>query len=315
MLNIGNRIFGTGVVHGAAYAGKSHDAIATTSRFLLDPSIQAVEGAWQAEGEEGEILKNILAWSGADIVYVVGGFMRRLGIDPSADRAEDRAAAIEKLKTLVGTASDHGARMMLMCSGPDVAPGKRKQAIGYLQEAVGELCAHARTVRPENPMWITFEHLDRELDQKRLLGPTSETVEMVRALRRDHYNIGVTLDLSHLVQLGEDIAEAVRISADVTIHAHAATCGLNRAVPDTFGDSHCRFDAPGSAVSIDDVTLFLKTLVETGYGAARIATRVPIISVEMKTPMGETPEIALAHGLRVLHLAAARADIELQAAH
>ena len=44
MLKIGNRLFGAGVVHGAAYAGVSHDAIATTSRFLLDPSIQAVEG-------------------------------------------------------------------------------------------------------------------------------------------------------------------------------------------------------------------------------------------------------------------------------
>lgn len=312
MLKIGNRLFGAGVVHGAAYAGKSHDAIATTSRFLLDPSIQAVEGAWQVEGEDGERLKNLLAWSGADIVYVIGGFMRRLGIDPSAESAQDRTDAIDALKALVETASDHGARMMLMCSGPDVASDRRKQAVGHLQQAVGELCAHARTIRPENPIWITFEHLDRELDQKRLLGPTSETVEMVRALRRDHYNIGVTLDLSHLVQLGEDVAEAVRISADVTIHAHVATCGLDRDIPRTFGDSHCRFDAPGSAVGIDDVTLFLRTLVETGYGTRRIATRVPIVSVEMKTPMGETPEIALAHGLRILHLAAARADIEIQ---
>ncbi|MGU3400628.1 sugar phosphate isomerase/epimerase family protein [Brucellaceae bacterium D45D] len=312
MLQIGNRIFGTGIVHGAAYGGKPHDALATTSRFLHDPSIQAVEGSWQCEGEEADKLKNMLAWSGCDVVYAVGGFMRRNGIDPSAHNAEERVAAIEQLKGLVETASSYGARMMLMCSGPDVAPDRRPQAKAYLAEMIGILCAHARTIRPDMPLWITFEHLDRELDQKCLLGPTAETADMIRALRQEHFNLGVTLDLSHVVQLGEDIAQAVRLSADVTIHAHVATCGLDRSVQQTFGDSHCRFDAPGSAVSVDDVALFLRTLVETGYGSRPLATSIPIISVEMKTPLGETPEIVLAHGLRVLNLAAAKADFALK---
>lgn len=312
MLRIGNRIFGVGVVHGAAYAGKVHDAIATTARFLHDPTIQAVEGAWQVEGAADKQLRDLLQWSGCDVVYVIGGFMRRLGIDPSAESAQARMEAVEQLKVLVETASGYGARMMLMCSGADVAPDRRAEAIGHLQEAVGALCAHARAIRPEDPMWITFEHFDRELDQKRLLGPTVETAQMVRALRRDHFNIGMTLDLSHLVQLGEDIAEAVEIASDVTIHAHVATCGLDRRFPETFGDSHCRFDAPGSAVAIGDVATFLTALVATGYGTDRIATRMPLVSVEMKTPMGETPEMALAHGLRVLYRAAAQADIALR---
>jgi sugar phosphate isomerase/epimerase len=312
MLRIGNQLFGMGVVHGAAYAGKVHDQVATTTRFLLDSAIQAVEGAWQADGDEAQTLRNYLAWSGCDITYVVGGFMRRLGIDPSAESLSERERAVEQLKNLVETASSYGARMMLICSGPDVAPSRRQEAIGYFRETVAKLCAHAKSVRPDNPLWITVEHFDRELDQRRLLGPTWEAAAMVRAIRSDHANVGMTLDLSHLVQLGENIADAVREAADVTIHAHVASCGLDPATPATFGDSHCRFDAAGSAVRVKDAALFLRTLVETGYGTRPLATSVPIVSVEMKTPLGETPEMALAHGLRVLRHAAALADIELQ---
>ena len=42
-----------------------------------DHVVQAVEGAWQLEGDAAADLRNRLLWSGCDIVYVVGGFMRR----------------------------------------------------------------------------------------------------------------------------------------------------------------------------------------------------------------------------------------------
>ncbi|MDW9500510.1 TIM barrel protein [Sinorhizobium meliloti] len=311
MLRIGDQIFGVGVVHGAAYAGRPHDAIATTERFLLDPGIQAVEGAWQAAPEAEADLRNRLLWSGCDIVYVAGGLMRRQGIDPSAASQESRAQAIEGLKRLVETASGYGAAMMLLCSGPDTEPENRPEAIGYFAEAIAEICAHARHIRPERPMWITIEHFDRELDQKRLLGPTAEAAAMIRMLRQHHANLGMTLDLSHVIQLGEDIEAAVEAAGDVLIHAHVANCGLDRAVPATFGDSHCRFGAEGGAIGLDNVTRFLRALVRSGYGHRAVATSMPVISVEMKTPQGETPELALASGLRVLRHAAARADLEL----
>lgn len=313
MPRIGDLLLGSGVVHGAAYAGKPHDAFATTERFLLDPRLQAVEGAWALEGEGYAPLAAMLRASGCDIVYAVGGVMRREGIDPSAADPADRATARDKLMRLVEGASDLGARMLLLCAGPDTGPERRAEAIGHLAETLGALCAHARAIRPRDPMWITFENFDRDLDQKRLLGPTTETVAMIRALRREHFNIGVTLDLSHLVQLGEDVEAAVAEAAEVTIHAHVASCGLDRAIPGTFGDSHCGFDAPGSAVTVEDAARFLAALARTGYGRRPLPTSLPIVSVEMKTPTGETPEIALAHGLRVLYRAAAMADIAVTA--
>lgn len=314
MLRIGTGLFGMGVVHGAAYSSTPHDAMATTLRLLHDPQLQAVEGAWAFEPAAQQELRDAIAFSGADTVYTVGGVMRRKGIDPSAENAEERAAAIAELKNLIALASDLGCRMLLLCSGPDTTPDRRKTAIEHLRAAIEEMCAHAAAVRPDDPLWITFEHFDRELDQKRLLGPTRETVALVKEVRKRHKNIGLTLDLSHLVQLGEDVVEAVETARDVTIHAHVANCGLDRTVPSTFGDSHCRFGAPGGAVDIQDVKTFLLALVRNGFGTAQVPTHLPIISVEMKTPEGEPPELAIAAGLRVLKHAAALADAEASSA-
>ena len=47
-------------------------------------------------------------------------------------------------------------------------------------------------------MWITVEHFDRELDQKRLLGPTAEAAALLREVRKRHANVGMTVDLSHV---------------------------------------------------------------------------------------------------------------------
>lgn len=309
MLRIGNSLFGAGVVHGAAYVGHDHDPVATTERFLLNPHIQAVEGGWDLAPDAADALRRGLLWSGCDVIYAVGGFMRRQQIDPSAPTVEARRDALEGLKRLAETASGYGAAMLLLCTGPDTAAERRAEAIRHFGETVEALCEHARNLRPERPMWITVEHFDRDLDQKRLLGPTAETAALVADIRRRHANVGITLDLSHLVQLGEDIDEAVATAGDLLIHAHVANCGLDRSVAETFGDSHCRFGAEGGAVTLDDVVRFLRALVRHGYGERKVATSMPIISVEMKTPQGETPELALANGLRILERAAALADI------
>lgn len=310
MLRIGTSLFGVGVVHSAAYSTTPHDPAATTLRLLHDPQLQAVEGAWTLDPPAQEDLRTSIAFSEADTVFVVGGIMRRKGIDPSAEDPKARATALAELKQLVGTASDLGCRMLLLCSGPDTAPDRRQAAIGRLGETLDQLCAHAVALRPHDPLWITLEHFDRELDQKRLLGPTVEAAGLIRHVRERHSNVGLTLDLSHIVQLGEDVSDAVDAARGVTVHAHVANCGLDRSVPSTFGDSHCRFGAPGGAVDVNVVKTFLLALNRNGYGTAKVPTRLPIISLEMKTPEGEPPELAIAAGLRTLNIAAALADRE-----
>ncbi|MHA6692213.1 sugar phosphate isomerase/epimerase family protein [Devosia sp. A449] len=314
MIRIGQSLYGAGVIHSAAYGKSAHDPVETTRRLLLDLNLDVVEGAWVREGESGEQMRDMLTWSGCDVVYVAGGLMRAQNIDPSAATAEERAVSLDKLKTIVSNASWFGARMLLVCAGADVGPERRTQAIEHLAGCLRELCLHAEQLRPHDPLWITFEHFDRELDQKRLLGPTIETVAMIADIRRDHGNIGMTLDMSHLMQLGEDLTVAVKTAGDLAIHAHVANCGLDRSVPKAFGDSHCRFGMAGGHATLEDVATFLIALETTGYGKRLLPTRAPILTAEMKPADGEAGDLLIANGLRMLRHGAALADLRLSSA-
>lgn len=307
MFRIGNSVYQTGLVHAAAYSNAIDKGVDTVRPLLRDLDLDAIEGSW-AMGDEA--LRSVLTWSGCDVVYAVGGLMKARGIDPSVVDADARNDMLAALRSMVDAAHWYDARLLLISAGPDVTELERGGAVDALGSTLRELCSYAESLRPNDPIWITFENFDRELDQKRLLGPTVETAALIGDVRRDHDNIGMTLDMSHLVQLGEDISGAVATAGDLVVHAHVANCGLDAHAPLAFGDSHCRFGMPGSSLKDADVVTFLRALHASGFGDRLVPTKAPLISVEMKTADGETPEFALVNGLRTLLQSAVRADVE-----
>lgn len=307
MFRIGSSLYQAGVVHAAAYSSATSKGPETLLPLLHELSIDAIEGNWSA-GDDA--VRSILTWSGCDVVYVAGGLMRSRGIDPSVVEPAARGTMLAAMREIIDAANWFGARLLLVSAGPDVEQHDRPRAIESLGATLRELCRYAEQSRPHDPLWITFENFDRELDQKRLLGPTVETAALIADIRRDHGNIGMTLDMSHVAQLGEDLAAAVHTAGDLVVHAHVANCGLNPEVSRAFGDSHCRFGMPGGALGPADVLTFLRALHETGYGRRSVPTKAPLISVEMKTADGETPELVLVNGMRTLLQAAARLDLQ-----
>jgi sugar phosphate isomerase/epimerase len=305
MIRVGAGFYATGVVHNAAYAGIAHDQIASVRSLALRPELDCIEAVWPQDGAERAPLRQLLSDAGVLCVHAAGGQMRRQSIDPHSEDPEERTRGMQRLKLMVEAASDMGARMIVLCSGPDPAPERRDSAKTQLVAALQELCLHAQDLRSEDPLWISFEHFDRHLDQKRLLGPTQETVEVIRRVRRHSPNIGILADLSHIVQLGEPIDEAIDTIGDLLIHAHVANCGIDPNYPDVFGDSHCRFGDPGSAVTLSEVTVFLAALERNGYSRRVLPTGHALISVEMKTPPEGDPGMSIANGLRMLAQAAA----------
>ena len=123
-------------------------------------------------------------------------------------------------------------------------PSSREAAKEQLVESLNELCAYARKLAKE-PIIITLENYDRDIDKRFLLGPTSEAVEVARRVLKEHPNFGLTIDQSHLYQLGEDPACVLPEAMDVIVHIHLANCSLDRELP-WFGDQHPRFRIAGS---------------------------------------------------------------------
>ncbi len=310
MLAVRGAPFLSGIVHHAAYMKSPREPLDTTLELLRDPTLQVIEGAWAPNAPGKAEIRSALDASGAEVVYCFGGLMRRQGIDPNSLDASVRAVSWDKMTRLIDAAYDYGAKLVVLCSGPDVAAEDRPRALGHLDECLRHLCAHVQAAASgREPLWIGFEHFDRTMDQKRLLGPTAETYEFIRAIRDDHVNIGITLDLSHVVQLGEDVRTAVREAGNLVIHAHVANCGLDSAYPDLFGDSHCRFGLPGGAVSTDDVATFLDELFACGLATRPLPTRLPVVSLELKPALGEDPLLLISNGRRVLNDAVERINM------
>jgi sugar phosphate isomerase/epimerase len=300
LLYLRNEPFLAGVVHHTSFAGSPLPPLESTKLLLNEAFFGAVEGNWTAGGEELRELRAAFETAGVECVYCIGGLMRREGINPHDFDPERRERSLRLLEGMIDRAYACGAKQVVLCSGSDVAREQRESAKELLAESLGRLCRYAAEQAPGEPLWLCLEHFDRELDQKRLLGPTGETAALVAAVARDHFNIGITLDLSHVKQLGEDPRAAVRAARRHLIHVHIANCGLDPGYPSLFGDSHPRFGIPGGAVTMNDLVAFLDEVSRQGYLRRRTPTRLPVISFEIKPVAREDPWGLVANGQRAL---------------
>ncbi len=187
---------------------------------------------------------------------------------PDADR---RAAALEQACRLVDQAYALGAAVADFNPGPDPGASRRPAELANLSDSLARLCDYAakRAVNAGGPstapLVISLEHFDREVDKRRILGPTAEAAQFIQGLRKLVPNVGMTMDLSHLVLLGEDPAEAVRLARGLVTNAHLSNCvPADRGDP-RWGDRHPPFFVPGGAVDANTLSGFLSALAEIGY--------------------------------------------------
>ncbi len=73
-----------------------------------------------------------------------------------------------------------------------------------------------------------------------------------------------------------------------------------------YGDQHPRFGIPGGESSIEELTEFLRVLKEIGYFSKKTATRLPVVSFEVKPSSGESSEVLIANSKRVFAEACAK---------
>jgi sugar phosphate isomerase/epimerase len=110
------------------------------------------------------------------------------------------------------------------------------------------------------------------------------------------------VDLSHIVQLRENLRENLLPIAPYIRHAHVANAVL-KAGAEAVGDMHPRFGFPNSAVGVEEVMAFLRILLDIGYLNTQ---NPPIFSFEVKPWGDECPHSVIANAKRVLNEAWAR---------
>jgi sugar phosphate isomerase/epimerase len=289
-----------GVVHPLAFlACRSGEGpiVETLQAIVNDAAFGAVEIAPPKDPAARKQAKALLAASQLQVVYlpILPIIVEDLGI-ASAD-ADRRKAALDRLKTLLDEAIEFNAPLAMVTGPRDPGLPARSAATERLVEDLRALCDYADARSKQTRLHITLENFDRDIEKKRLVGPTVEAAALADAV--DRANFGLTIDLSHLPLLRETPAHALRAAGRHLIHAHIGNCVLDHPNSPLYGDFHPRFGHPEGCNDLPQVIEFIRELNAVNYWrhASERLGATPILSMEIRQS-DESSETVLANGKR-----------------
>lgn len=240
----------------------------------------------------------------AQLIFLAGLPLLRAGLSLSADD-DQRRRAVSLACALIDEARALGASRMLVTSGPDPGPERRVAAVDQLVKSLVELCQYGSRANGHAPINISLEPTDRTLHRRQLIGPTREALAVCARVAEVAENIELNLDLSHMLQCGEDASDSVAQAIGYCRHIHLANCVVADAEHSLYGDLHPPFGHPGSEVGVDELTGFLSSLYSTGYLSS---ARETVIGLEVVPLLRSHPWSTIRQARHVLDRAWLRAS-------
>jgi len=269
------------------------DTVESIKKIAEDEFFGAIEIASIPGDIRDEVVK-ILEASKLIIGYVGQLALLSQKLDLNSSVPQQREAAISQIKSGVDEAYSLNARQLAVLSGPTPTPDKREKAKELLVDSLTQICGYAQSKGNLN---ITLEIFDRDVDKKRLIGPTEEAAEVAREVRRHYPNFGLLVDLSHLPLLKESADRALKTAKDYLTHVHIGSCILKDKSHPAYGDKHPPFGIAVGENDVEEVRLFLKALMEIGYIGEG---KQNIVAFEVKPLSGQSPEVVVANAKRTL---------------
>ena len=285
-----------GVVHYALFPEMGSGAgnvLATIEPILRDEFFGAIEITWIKDDRARRQVAETLDDAGIQVMFSGGPPLLSSGLSLSSIDRIERQNAVELAKRLIDMACEVKARNLLIPSGPDPGDALRQAALVAFNRSMEEICSYAVTLRPQDPPVICLEPFDRNIQWRQLLGPTSLAASAIAETRKQFANCGITLDMSHVAQLGENLVDAIRDAGDCLVHAHIANCVL--ATSDAlFGDMHPPFDLANGEYVPEDMVRFLHALEDSGFYCRPCPYGKPVVSLEVRPLQGQDPWQVLA---------------------
>ncbi len=304
-----NAYFHVGIIHPMAFPEvlKGEGPILETlKRICEDAFFQAVEVTGMKDDKVRAAAREMLAQAGMDVIFAGQPplLLQKLNLNSPAEAARKKALAL--CKNSVDQAYELGADILAVVSGPDPGEKERGRATELLVDSLKQICRYAQEKATEKMLSISLENFDREIDKKRLIGPTPEAAQVAAAVKAECSNFGLTVDLSHQPLLREKPSEMVINSIDHLIHVHIGNCVVKDPKHPSYGDQHPRFGLPGGENGVEQLKVFLEACVYTGYFKKNCPTSMPVISFEVKPQAGEDSALIIANAKRTLQEAWAK---------
>lgn len=262
--------------------------------ILGDEDFEAVELTTNFDPREVATIDALVRGTGYRLVLSGGSIFLKEGWDLSSPDAEVRQRAQAKVKEMFESAASLGADAILVFSGPDVGEELRPAAMDAFQSSIVTLSDYAGQRHGPDAPQIQIETFDRDLAVRRLVGPSGEAAQLMASVKRDGGGAGLTIDLSHIHQQGENPEAVPDKLGEFLTHVHLSNCVIDDPQHRLYGDQHPPFGWPGSRVGRVELARFLKALERSGFFGRSFRGERPIISLEVKPPPGANPYQVLA---------------------
>lgn len=274
----------------------------TVKKILSDDYFSAIEITTIRDQKVRQKVKQMLDTSHVTVAY--GGQPRLLtnGLNVNALDTNERRKAVDNLKEGIDEAYEMGAVGFGFLAGP-YEEAKKEDAFAALVESTKELCAYASSKGDLN---IVLEVFDYDVDKKSLIGPAPLAKRYAEAVREEHDNFGLMVDLSHIPLIHETIEESILPVKEYIVHAHIGNCVVKDPSLTAYGDQHPRFGFPGGENDTPEVIDYLNVLMDIGFLNRE---NPPIVSFEIKPVGDEDPDLVIANAKRVLNEAWGRVQL------
>ena len=235
-------------------SAKNPDIFEEALILLKERNISTVE--YFVDFDIAEYYKPILNKYGISGIYLAAAYQKKNNLSLCSTDDTNRFEAVRETLNCYDAAIKSGASGMLITSGK--YPGISSEVSGWekLKASVIELLKNS-----SNDFFITMEPGDRSIDACQLSGPTNSTLPFAQFLHDSYKRFWLTMDTSHLAQLGENAILSIEKTKNVCNHIHLANCVLKPEHP-LYGDKHPMFSFPDAFYSLDDIKMMISSISE-----------------------------------------------------
>ena len=233
-------------------------------RALKNYDICSIE--FYYKGNDRKTIKKYLIGHDIKSIYLGAMAAKQKNLNLSSQNKELREESVQEMKKCIDDAYFYGSYSILINSGRSPDNGEDEIAYEYLKESLEELIKYMDEKAKDYRLNLTLEPGDTGVDSFSLIGSTDLAIKLVREIREQYKNFGLTMDTSHLRQLDEEPLDSIKKAFPYCNHIHLANCIIKDRTSNLYGDKHPEFGIEGGEISVEELKNILEAIKEIYEG-------------------------------------------------
>ncbi|HZK11477.1 MAG TPA: TIM barrel protein, partial [Atribacterota bacterium] len=203
-------------------------------------------------------------------IYLGAMAAKQKNLNLSSPNKDLREESVQEMKKCIDDAYFYCSYSILINSGRSPDNEEDEIAYGYLKKSLEELLKYMDEKAKDYRLNLTLEPGDTGVDSFSLIGSTGLAIKLVREIREQYKNFGLTMDTSHLRQLNEKPLNSIKKAFPYCNHIHLANCIIKDKTSNLYGDKHPEFGIEGGEINIEEIRDILETIKEIYEGSELI---------------------------------------------